>query len=236
MQELYLRWKHHSFSCSTKLMILTQIFVWNSFGSWTKNRAWPWSCGKKKFTKEGSYHCCRRTPLFYFLSFFLIHFFSTTSIRANNNKECHRLQALKAPNSWTFVVHHELRNGGEQDPTLPFGAINVVTQPRIKRRVGKAHLSFSFCGVGSCYNNYLEGARVARRRTPCHGFVGGWQHLQQIRRRKEKEKKKKKKEEEGGQECGALLCHHNLFSSFSNLLGSTRFGSLVWTLASSKKA
>jgi hypothetical protein len=27
-----------------------------------------------------------------------------------------------------------------------------------------------------------------------------------------------------------------LFSSFSNLLGSTRFGSLVWTLASSREA
>jgi hypothetical protein len=182
---------------------------------------------KKKIHKRRLLPLLQRDPFFYFLSFFLIHSFSTTSIRANNNKECHRLQALKAPNSWTFVVYHELRNGGEQDATLLFGATNVVTQPRIKRKVGKARPSFSFCGVGSCYNNYLEGARVARRRTPCHGFVGGWQHLEQTRRRKEKEKKKKKKEEEGGQKRGALLCHHNLFSSFSNLLGSTRFGSLV---------
>jgi len=141
------------------------------------------------------------------------------------------LQALKAPNSWTFVVHHKLGNGGEQDATLPFGATNVVTQPRIKRRVGKAHPLFSFCGVGSCYNNYLEGARVAKRRAPRHGFVGGWQHLQQRRRRKEEgEGGKKEKEGRGGggqQECGALLYHHHLFSSFLNLSGSTRFGGLV---------
>jgi len=68
------------------------------------------------------------------------------------------LQALKAPNSRTFVVHHKPGNGGEQGATPPIGVISVVTQPRIKGRAGRARPSLSFCGVGSCYNNYYCGA------------------------------------------------------------------------------
>jgi hypothetical protein len=130
-------------------------------------------------------------PLSFIFYFSLIHSFSSASIKANN-KECHYLQALKTPNSRTFVIHHELGNGGEQDATPLIGVTNVITQPGIKRKVGRAHLSLSFCGVGSYYNNYccsLRKVGVARKRTPYHGFVGGWQHLQQKRRRRRGTKK-----------------------------------------------
>ncbi len=118
MQELCLRWKHHSFSYSTKLMILTQFFSWNSFGVEPKI-GHGLGVVKKKTHKRRLLPLLQRDPSF-LLSIFLSNSFFFYSINKSKQQGVPPLASTKSSKLMDLCCSSQIRKWGGARCNPPF--------------------------------------------------------------------------------------------------------------------